>query len=120
MFKKQKKKEQKRDVLKRAYALGFEVGYYKHYESVGWVKKEKRALEEKAREIGIVIEFSETYNRGKEDGERKKSTGMIEEKSELVENTRESAPIRGMEAISIPKREPKFFHVPKFLKRNQR
>ena len=31
MFKKRKNEERAKEILKEAYKLGFEVGYYRHY-----------------------------------------------------------------------------------------
>ncbi len=118
MIGRKKKKIDKKALIKKAYVLGFEVGYYKHYEAVGWVRREREKLEKLALEYGIEREIREAYNRGKLEGEKRKSLDLIEEKS--VSGGDRYLPTRGLEAISLPAREPKLFHLPKFLKRYRR
>ena len=118
MFRKKKSKDEKKELLKQAYLLGYEVGYYKHYEAVGWVRKKREELEKIAEDYGLQEEVKKAYDRGKIDGERKKSQDLVQEKKVLVKERHH--PVRGLEAISMPQREPKFFHLPKFLRKNQR
>ncbi len=118
-MKKSKKLVTKEELARDAYKLGFEVGYYKHYEAVGWVKKEKRRIEDLAKKLGVLDEIMKVYERGKEDGERKKSVGMLEEK-ETRASGRAPEPVKAIRALAHPAREPHFFHIPKFLKRNQK
>ncbi len=119
MFKKQKRSGRSVELAREAYKLGFEVGYYKHYESVGWVKKERRRIESEAQELGILDEINEMYRRGKEDGARKKSVSMLEEK-EVRSSGRAPEQVKALRAIAPPTREPHFFHLPKFLRKNQK
>ncbi len=118
MFKKKKNVKEEKEILKKAYLLGYEVGYYKHYDAVGWVKKEREEIEKAGEKYGIVDEIHTAYQRGKVDGERKKSQDLTQEKKVVVKERHH--PVRGLEAISMPVREPKFFHLPKFLRKNQR
>ena len=118
MFGKKKKREESKELLKKAYMLGFEVGYYRHYESVGWVKKKRDAIENEAIAQNLVEEMRKAYQRGKIDGERKKSQDLVQEKKVVV--SEKHHPVRGLAAISIPKREPRFFSLPKFLRKNHR
>ncbi len=116
MFKKRKNEERAKEILKEAYKLGFEVGYYRHYESVGWVRKKREELEHAAAVEGISSELVKAYERGKVDGERKKSKDMVTDKKVLAKT--KHTPAHGIEAISIPDMEPKFFRLPKFLRKN--
>ena len=118
MLRKRKREVEKKELLKKAYALGFEVGYYRHYEAVGWVRREREKIESLASRYGIEVEVRRAYERGKADGERKKSTDLLEEKE--VHGGEKNLPVRGLEAISTPSREPRFFHLPKFLRRYRR
>ena len=119
MFGKNKRNvEEKKNLIKKSYALGFEVGYYKHYESVGWVKKAWREIERLAEEMDAEEEVKNAYKKGKIEGERKRSIDLIKDKSNLLEKRRDIN--RALEAISRPVKEPKFIHFPKFLKRYHR
>jgi len=115
MFKKRKNDVRAKEILKEAYKLGFEVGYYRHYESVGWVRRRREELEHEAAIEEISSELVKAYERGKVDGERKKSKDMLNEKK-IVAKTKHT-PAHGMEAISIPDMEPKFFRLPRFLRK---
>ncbi|NPA74917.1 MAG: hypothetical protein GXO25_02400 [Euryarchaeota archaeon] len=119
MFKKSKKQQHGEELVREAYKLGFEVGYYKHYESVGWVKKERRKIEAEAEKLGILERVISAYKRGKVDGARKKSQSMVEEK-EVVTVNKGPETVKALKAISPPVREPRFFHLPKFLRKNQK
>ena len=107
----------KEDILKRTYILGYEVGYYGHYESIGWVKRELRKLESLAREEGIEYEFWEIYKRGKEDSRKARSYEITEGREIPVEDIdvrRERTMIR---AIRRQDRRIKTLSLPRFLKR---
>ena len=113
------KSKKREDVLKRAYILGYEVGYYGHYESIGWVKRELRKLESIAREEGIEYEFWEIYRRGKEDSRKARSYEVTEGREIPVEDisvniTAERTMIR---VIRRQDRRIKTLSLPRFLKR---
>ncbi len=121
MFGKKRKKSSNdvKDLIKKAYALGYEVGYYKHYEYIGWVRKIWNEIEEKASAAGIEEEIKKAYARGKADGERKRSLDLLKEEKIVPE--KKNMPTTGIRAISRITREPRFFSLPSFLKRrNQR
>lgn len=111
--------EKKEDILKRAYLLGYEVGYYGHYESIGWVRRELRKLESLAKEEGIEYELWEVYRRGKEDSRKARSYEITEGKEIPVEDI--SVNIRAertmIRAIRRQDRRIKTLSFPRFLKR---
>ena len=113
-----KKKVDAREVIKKAYILGFEVGYYKHYDSVGWVRRERDRIEELAEKIGIEKEVERAYRRGISDGATKREQDLVQDKNVPAGKVRQ--PTRGLEAIEIPDMKPKFFHFPRFLRKNHR
>jgi len=119
MLRRKGKDENIRDVLKRGYILGYEVGYYKHQEAVGWVKKELRRLEEEAEKAGILEEFLKAYRRGKIDGGRKRIIEIREGREKPVEMPAvdfrvERTRIRMFKRLE---RRPMFTSLPKFLRR---
>ena len=105
------------DVLKRAYILGYEVGYYGHYESIGWVKRELRKLESLAREEGIEYEFWEIYRRGKEDSRKARSYEITEGREIPVEDINVRTERTMIRAIRRQDRRIKTLSLPRFLKR---
>ncbi|MDY6864494.1 MAG: hypothetical protein SVY15_00775 [Halobacteriota archaeon] len=72
---------QKRRVIKKVYELGVDVGYHKHYE-MGWVLERYDKIYNVASEYGFEDKVKEFYERGKEDGVKKKlmsiSSGLVE------------------------------------------
>lgn len=66
---------EKAELEKRAYDLGFEVGYHKHSE-LGWVSERYAALESVAKDAGLLEIVSENYKRGKEAGAKNRERNM--------------------------------------------
>lgn len=66
---------EKAELEKRAYDLGFEVGYHKHSE-LGWVSERYAALESVAKEAGLLELVSENYRKGKETGTKNRERDM--------------------------------------------
>ncbi len=63
----------KKKVLRELYILGYEVGYYGHLDTVGWVRKEKERLIEEGVKLGVKGELLvEIYERGVSRGRREK------------------------------------------------
>ncbi len=108
----------KEEILKKAYILGYEVGYYGHYESIGWVKRELRKLEELAKEEGFEDAFWEIYKRGKNDSRRKRSYEVTEGKEIPVEEAIINARVERtmIRAIRRHDRRVRTLTLPKFLK----
>ena len=63
--------DKKRELIKKVYELGLEVGYHKHFE-MGWVSERYNQLFDEATEYGLEKEIEEYYEKGKLDGEEKK------------------------------------------------
>ncbi|MCD6276150.1 MAG: hypothetical protein J7J42_05350 [Thermoplasmata archaeon] len=123
-----KKKERIQKLMERAYALGFEVGYYKHYESVGWVKRELRRIEEEAKKLGIWEKILEIYRRGRADGERKRAMFLIEGEARAetsggrgrvrgIEEEERRTPIARVIIRWKAHRRPPMIRLPSFLRR---
>ncbi|MDG6244254.1 MAG: hypothetical protein QCH31_07680 [Methanolobus sp.] len=79
-FTKKEKKAQLTDaevaeLSKKAYDLGFEVGYHKHSE-LGWVSEHYSLLEDLAKEAGFDKLVKEKYTKGKLDGVKAKERDM--------------------------------------------
>jgi|GEM_PF-1632763 len=119
MLRRKRKEEMAQNIIKRAYILGYEVGYYRHQEAVGWVKKELRRLEEEAEKAGVLDEFIKAYKRGKIDGGKKRIIEIGEGKERPVEMPQldfrvERTRIRTFKRFE---RRPLFTSLPKFLRR---
>jgi hypothetical protein len=116
---KRKNYGKKEEILKEAYVLGYEVGYYGHYESIGWVKRELTKLEELAKEEEIENAFWEIYERGKNDSRRKRSYEVTEGKEIPVEETVINVRVERtmIRAIRRHDRRIRTLTLPKFLRR---
>jgi hypothetical protein len=64
--------ENAKKVIRRAYRLGYEVGYFNHLEDFWWVAKEKDILWKVGRKYGILDKVIEEYKRGLNEGREKK------------------------------------------------
>ncbi|MDY6966295.1 MAG: hypothetical protein SVM80_10075 [Halobacteriota archaeon] len=58
---------QKKELIKKAYNLGKEVGYHKHFE-MGWVLDKYNEMNDIAVEYGFEEQIKRYYEKGKEDG----------------------------------------------------
>ncbi len=67
------KKLEKELLLKKSFKLGFEVGYFHHFEGAGWVAEEKFELEEIGKKLKIEEMASLEYERGKREGVKKRA-----------------------------------------------
>ncbi|MGB3907000.1 MAG: hypothetical protein WBL02_01035 [Methanomethylovorans sp.] len=78
---------EKAELEKRAYELGFEVGYHKHSE-LGWVSERYAALESVAKDAGLLEIVSDNYKKGKEAGARDRERNMLLDLSKKEKNQR--------------------------------
>jgi len=82
----------RKEVIVQSYSLGYEVGYYKHYEIMGWVYEDKNRIFKKAEELGILEVVRKAYQEGRRDGERawRKAflEGMLREEERTEEDWR--------------------------------
>ncbi|MHC1566718.1 MAG: ATPase domain-containing protein [Candidatus Syntropharchaeia archaeon] len=69
--KKVKKSDRRKELLKKIYRLGFEVGYHGHFE-IGWVSERYRELLEEARKHGLEREAEDYYKKGRGMGQIRK------------------------------------------------
>ena len=111
-----KKKINVRKLLEEAYKLGFEVGYYGHYEYVGWVREKRERIESIAQKIGVLDKVEAVYRRGKEDGENKRSRDLAMDREIAVERNKAH---KGVRALRRHDWKPKFIAFPKFLMRRR-
>lgn len=112
-----KKTKKKYNLIKRAYLLGYEVGYYSHDDAVGWVKKELRKIEQLAREEGIEKEIEQVYKEGKSEGRRKRSYEITEGKEKPMERPDIRVERSTIRIISRHNLRVQFVNLPRFLKR---
>ncbi len=119
MLRRRKREEIAKDLVKRAYILGYEVGYYRHQDSVGWVKKMLRRYEEEAEKAGILEEVTRAYKRGKIDGARKRVIEIGEGKERPVEMPSIDFRVERtrMRVFKREERRPVFTSLPRFLRR---
>lgn len=98
---------EKAELAKRAYELGFEVGYHKHSE-LGWVSERYSALESVAKDAGLLELVSENYRMGKEAGtkDRERDIKLGVSKKEQIRKK------HAFEALSFIRSEEKdFIHL---------
>ena len=119
MLRRRKKEIVAEDLIKRAYILGYEVGYYRHQESVGWVKKTLRRYQEEAERAGILEQVLRAYKRGKIDGGRKRVLEIGEGKERPVEMPSIDFRVERtrIKTFRRAERRPLFTSLPKFLRR---
>jgi len=82
------KTEERKQVLRKISKLGYEVGYYKHIEGVGWVDKEKNELYDSAVKLKIEREFNEVYTHSVEIGRKKRQVDDAHGLSKASKSTR--------------------------------
>ena len=83
--------EVKKALLKKAYDLGYEVGYYGHMEDISWIKEERESIIERAIEIGLDLEeVTKAYQLGKKRGayDRKQKIQQALSAESLLERLR--------------------------------
>jgi hypothetical protein len=56
------------DLIKRSYKLGYDIGYYGHYETLGWIRREKTQINNMAKNLGILGATTASYEKGKKRG----------------------------------------------------
>lgn len=87
-------KEIIKELLEEAYSFGYFIGYRGHSEWVGWVKERKEELYKKAESLGVYPLVKDAYNKGKEEGARRRqeeiNLGLIEKGRIEVEEERPS------------------------------
>lgn len=59
----------KKKLIKSAYKLGYEVGFHKHNEFWGWVRKSKKTLFDEAKSTGFYETVAEEFKKGKKEGQ---------------------------------------------------
>jgi len=65
-----------KNLLRKAFKLGFEIGYRGHRENLGWVRRNWMEIEAAAKAANVFDECERFYLRGKEVGRRRRSLKM--------------------------------------------
>ncbi len=56
------------ELLRKAYKLGFDIGYFGHFENVGWIRRERKRPASISGELGISDRVEAAYQKGKRRG----------------------------------------------------
>jgi len=83
------KSEDVQDLIKRVYALGYEVGYH-HHSEIGWVSNIYNDLINQVDDISFRDLLRRYYNEGKEDGDKRRKHDMQEHSAEKIEKIKDS------------------------------
>jgi hypothetical protein len=67
--------ERVRELIKRVYALGYDVGYH-HHSEIGWVSDTYNALAGQTDDAELKNLLRQYYRKGKEDGEKRRKRDM--------------------------------------------
>ncbi len=65
-------REEAKKLIKEAYEFGYFVGYKGHSAWAEWVRKTKERLYTEAERLGVYDVVKEAYNRGREEGAKKR------------------------------------------------
>jgi len=116
---------EKDELIKKIYELGFEVGLKNHSE-IGWVLREYNALAEDARKIGIKAPEI-YYHDGKLNGKKSKDKGndtkanekasSLAKKVAVSETKIESGDMAEEFEYLLSQKEPGFNHLPNIVKK---
>lgn len=69
--------EAEQRVLREALRLGFEVGFRGQIEKIDWAQSRYQELESEASQLGIIDDFIEKYEAGKEFGKMRRLSSMV-------------------------------------------
>jgi len=64
--------DKRKELLKKAYRLGYFVGFYGHTEWAAWISEEKEEIYLEAQLLGIYEKVKKVYAFGKEEGAKKR------------------------------------------------
>jgi len=80
------------ELVSRAYRLGFEIGFFGHFESLGWIRREKQYLDSRAKQMSATAAVATAYRRGKRRGEEARRSKLSRSSAERLE-PKEEEPI---------------------------
>ena len=63
-------------LITKAYRLGLDVGYFRHVEETGWVRRELITLHKLSKHLGVLDRVSKAYVDGKKRGTEKRNTEL--------------------------------------------
>jgi len=95
-------KEEVRELLEKAYNLGYFMGYGGHSDWVGWAREQREGLYKKAEELGVYSLVKEAYIRGKDDGAKRREEDIH---LGLIEKGRITEEVRPKPKIAVPSEE---------------
>lgn len=90
----------KRTLIKSAYELGYEVGFHKHNEFWGWVRKSKKTLFAGAKSTDFYETVVEEFKKGKKEGQLAKRK---QSKEKRIKTSLASG--RSIKAVTVEKPE---------------
>ncbi len=59
------KKESNKDIVKSAHKLGYDIGFHKHNEYWGWIRRTKKELFDEAKSAGLYDAVLFEFDKGK-------------------------------------------------------
>ena len=101
--------EKATDLVSRAYKLGYEIGFYGHYETLGWIRRERAEIDKLAKKLGIVKYVLASYEKGRKRGLEAKRSSLSGSAGGKVEAKEEELP--ELEYEPDRKRRPSVAHV---------
>ncbi len=135
-----------KELLKKAYNLGYFVGFYGHSEWISWISKEKKEIYTRAKLMEIYNTVRKAYSAGKKEGIKRREemirkglseepaqieeqvikhlVSFLEEELEFIEEKRHLSLLRSVKRTSPERlmrkhdmlKKPKFFNLPRFLR----
>ena len=78
--------------MKTAYKLGFDIGYYGHYETLGWIRRENAQINGMAKKLGVVGTVEAAYEKGKKRGSEMKRSRLSKGSEGNAEIEEEDSP----------------------------
>lgn len=67
-----RKKREQALICRLSFDLGFDVGYFGHYETLGWVSRERDKLRKTAKQLRIKARVDVRYKEGKAAGRKQR------------------------------------------------
>ncbi|MEA1945157.1 MAG: hypothetical protein U9N07_07490 [Euryarchaeota archaeon] len=84
-----KTSEDMQDMIKRVYALGYDVGYH-HHSEIGWVSNIYNDLINQVNDTAFRDLLRQYYNKGKEDGNKRRKHDMQAHSAEKIKKSKGS------------------------------
>jgi len=110
------KSEDAQDLIKRVYALGYEVGYH-HHSKIGWVSNSYNDLINQVDDIAFRNLLRRYYNKGKEDENDHRKYDIQAHSAEKIEKSKGSVSFDHeiSEIASTLLQQPQMLSMPKHI-----